>query len=107
MSNALNAAMALRSMQGICTSPHMGSHVKPRLCSIAISAAYSICCGLPPNSWLAATAAITQALPTSPWQPTSAPEMEALCLMTLANRPAVAMARSISLSENSCAFFRW
>ena len=33
---------------------------------VAISAAYSICCGLPPNSWLAATAAITQALPTSP-----------------------------------------
>ena len=37
------AATALRSMQGICTRPFTGSQVRPRLCSMAISAAYSIC----------------------------------------------------------------
>jgi glycerol dehydrogenase len=36
------AATALRSMQGICTRPFTGSQVKPRLCSMAISAAFSI-----------------------------------------------------------------
>ena len=46
---ALPAEMALRSMHGICTSPPIGSHVRPRLCSIAISAAFSTCCGVPPR----------------------------------------------------------
>ena len=36
-------------MQGICTSPHTGSQVMPRWCSSPISAAYSICEGLPPK----------------------------------------------------------
>ena len=77
---AFIAPMALRSMQGICTSPAIGSQVSPRLCSMPISAAFSICSGVP---FIAATrpaAAIEQATPTSPWQPISAPEIEALRL---------------------------
>ena len=75
---ALMAAIALRSMQGICTSPLTGSQVRPRLCSIAISAAFSIWLRLPPSTAVNPAAAIEQATPTSPWQPTSAPEIEAL-----------------------------
>lgn len=37
-------------LQGICTNPHTGSQVIPRWCSNPISAAYSICAGLPPNN---------------------------------------------------------
>lgn len=37
---ALMAAMALRSMQGIWTRPAIGSQVRPRLCSMPISAAF-------------------------------------------------------------------
>ena len=44
-------------MQGICTSPQTGSHVSPKWCSRPISAAYSICEGVPPKSWQAAAAA--------------------------------------------------
>ena len=46
-SSALAAAYALRSMHGICTSPHTGSQVIPRWCSKPISAEYSICAGVP------------------------------------------------------------
>src|SRR5690348_16415452 len=38
---AFTEPIALRSMQGICTSPPMGSQVRPRLCSMPISAAFS------------------------------------------------------------------
>lgn len=38
---ARTAATALRSMQGICTRPQMGSQVRPRWCSMATSAVYS------------------------------------------------------------------
>ena len=48
-----------------------------------------------------AAAAIAQATPTSPWQPTSAPETEALVLTTLPNSPAVAKALNILESLNS------
>ena len=44
---AFTAPMALRSMQGICTSPPMGSQVMPRLCSMPISAACSTCALVP------------------------------------------------------------
>ena len=44
-----------------------------------ISAAFSTCSGLPPSISASAPAAIEQAVPTSPWQPTSAPEMDAVC----------------------------
>ncbi|KAG1377080.1 hypothetical protein G6F59_018209 [Rhizopus arrhizus] len=45
-----------------------------------ISAAFSIWLGLPPSAATRPPAAIEQATPTSPWQPTSAPEIEAFSL---------------------------
>ncbi len=45
-----------------------------------ISAAFSTCAGVPPSTAASAPAAIEQATPTSPWQPTSAPEMLAFSL---------------------------
>ena len=65
-SMALIAPMALRSMQGICTSPPMGSQVRPRLCSMAISAAFSIWALLAPSAAAKPAAAMEQATPTSP-----------------------------------------
>ena len=50
-------------MQGIWTSPPMGSQVRPRQCSIAISAAFSTCCGVPPRISASAPAAIDAAEP--------------------------------------------
>ena len=38
------------------------------------------CSGVPPITCVSAPAAIEQATPTSPWQPTSAPEIEAFSL---------------------------
>ncbi|CSA46242.1 Uncharacterised protein [Vibrio cholerae] len=63
---AFTAAMPLRSIHGTCTCPATGSQVKPRLCSIAISAAIQTCSGLPPKSSARPAAAIEQATPTSP-----------------------------------------
>lgn len=63
------AAMALRSMHGTCTCPATGSHVRPRLCSMAISAAMHTCAGLAPNSSARPAAAIEHATPTSPRNP--------------------------------------
>ena len=42
-----------------------------------ISAAFSTCSGVPPSTAANPPAAMEQATPTSPWQPTSAPEIEA------------------------------
>ncbi|EJW98935.1 hypothetical protein EVA_12956 [gut metagenome] len=55
---------------------------------------------------MAAAAVIAQATPTSPWHPTSAPEIEALCFTTLPTSPAVASERIILLSLNSYTFLR-
>ena len=99
--------MALRSMQGTCTSPQTGSHVSPRWCSRPISAAYSICEGVPPKSWHAAAAAMAHATPTSPWQPTSAPEIEELVLAMLPKSPAVARARRMRMRRKSREVARW
>jgi len=63
---ALTAAIALRSMHGTCTRPAIGSQVRPRLCSIAISAAFSTWRGVPPITSQSPAAAIEQADPTSP-----------------------------------------
>ncbi|MCY1536721.1 hypothetical protein D9M68_721900 [compost metagenome] len=87
---AFTAAMALRSMHGTCTSPPTGSQVRPRLCSRPISAAFSTCAGVAPRTSANPAAAIAQAEPTSPWQPTSAPEMEAFFLQRM---PTAAAAR--------------
>ena len=77
---ALTAPKALRSMQGICTSPPTGSQVMPRCAPCAISAAFSICAFEPPSAAQRPAAAIDEATPTSPWQPTSAPEIDAFIL---------------------------
>ena len=45
-----------------------------------ISAAFSTCSGVPPITAANAAAAMEQATPTSPWQPTSAPEIDAVSL---------------------------
>ena len=77
---AFTEPMAFRSMHGICTRPATGSQVSPRLCSMPISAAFSICSVVPCSAATRPAAAIEQATPTSPWQPISAPEIEALRL---------------------------
>src|SRR5690606_22897257 len=77
---AFTEPMALRSMHGICTNPPIGSQVRPRLCSMPISAAFSTCDMLAPSAAARPPAAIEQATPTSPWQPTSAPLIEAFSL---------------------------
>ena len=47
---------------------------------MAISAAFSTCALVPPSAAANPAAAIAAATPISPWQPTSAPEIEALRL---------------------------
>ena len=96
---ALIEATALRSMHGTWTSPPTGSHVRPRLCSMPISAAFSTCPGVPPSTSVRAAAAIEQAEPTSPWQPTSAPEIDAFSLMITPIAPAVSRKRTTPSSE--------
>jgi len=54
----------LRSMHGIWTSPSTGSHVRPRWCSMPISAACSIWRGDPPRRKAHAAAAMEHAVPT-------------------------------------------
>ena len=66
---ALTEATAFRSMHGICTRPPTGSHVRPRWCSMPISAAFSTCSGVPPNTAQSPAAAIEHATPTSPGSP--------------------------------------
>jgi len=96
---ALTEPTALRSMQGICTSPPTGSQVRPRLCSMPISAAFSTCSGVPPRTSARPAAAMEQAEPTSPWQPTSAPEMEAFSLNNSPMAPAASRKRTTPSSE--------
>jgi hypothetical protein len=77
---AIDDETALRSMQGTCTSPPAGSQVRPRWCSIAISAAFSTWRGVPPSAAQRAPDAIAQAVPTSAWHPPSTPEIDAFAL---------------------------
>mgnify|MGYP000235778415 CR=1 FL=1 len=63
---ALIAPIEFLSMHGIWTKPLIGSHVNPKLCSIPISAAFSICIAVPPKAAVKPAAAIEQATPTSP-----------------------------------------
>ena len=97
-SSARVAAIAFRSMHGTCTSPFTGSQVSPSMCSNAIPAEYSICSVVPPSRKHAAPAAIAQAVPTSAWQPASAPEIDALTLARLPITPATASASMQSSS---------
>src|SRR5262245_52242734 len=63
--HAFTAPNAQRSMQGTCTYPATGSHVMPRWCSSADSAAFSTTLGL--ASWAVAikAAAMADATPIS------------------------------------------
>ena len=58
-----------------------------------ISAAFSICSLLPLSAETRPAAAMEQATPTSPWQPISAPEMEAFCLYSMPTAAAVSRNR--------------
>ena len=54
-----------------------------------ISAAFSTCSTVPPSAAAKPPAAMEQATPTSPWQPTSAPDSEALYLYSRPTAAAV------------------
>ena len=64
-----------------------------------ISAAFSTCSGVPPSTSVSPAAAIEQAEPTSPWQPTSAPEIEAFSLNSTPIAPAVSRKRTMPSSS--------
>ena len=64
-----------------------------------ISAAFSTCSGVPPMTSARAPAAMEQAEPTSPWQPTSAPEIEAFSLNSNPIAAAVNRNRTTPSSE--------
>ncbi len=64
-----------------------------------ISAAFSTCSGLPPSTSASPPAAMEQAEPTSPWQPTSAPEMEAFSLKSMPIAPAASRKRTTPSSS--------
>ena len=72
--NAAAVPMALRAWQGTSTRPPTGSHARPRRFARVSDAASSACSGVPPKSCTSAAAAMAAALPTSAWQPPSAPE---------------------------------
>src|SRR5471032_2456626 len=76
-------------------------------CSMPISAAFSICALLPPSAATKPAAAIAQATPTSPWQPISAPEIDALRLHSMPMAADVSMKSRTpatgSLGRQSCA----
>ncbi|MNW13535.1 hypothetical protein D3C71_2115170 [compost metagenome] len=59
-----------------------------------ISAAFSTCCTVPPRTSHKAPAAMEHATPTSPWQPTSAPEIEAFSLYKIPMAAAVSRKRT-------------
>ena len=93
------AATAFLSMQGICTRPFTGSQVSPSMCSMDISAAYSICSMLMPRSSARPAEAMQHAVPTSAWQPHSAPDIEAFVFTIFPMSPAVARAFMICSSS--------
>ena len=64
-----------------------------------ISAAFSTWSGVPPRTSASPAAAIEHADPTSPWQPTSAPEMEAFSLNRIPTAAAVSRNRTTPSSE--------
>lgn len=55
--------------------------------------------GVPPRTSVRAAAAMEQAEPTSPWQPTSAPEMDAFCLNRTPIAPAASRKRTTPSSS--------
>jgi hypothetical protein len=71
-----------------------------------ISAAFSTCAGVPPSAAVRPAAAIEQATPTSPWQPTSAPEIEAFSLKSEPIAAAVNR-KTRTPSSFACGVKRW
>jgi hypothetical protein len=57
---------------------------------------------VPPNTAVSAAAAIEHATPTSPWQPTSAPEIEAFSLYRKPMAAAVSRKSTIPASFAPC-----
>ena len=80
-----------------------GSHVMPRWCSMAISAAQSTCSGLPPRSSVRAPAAMAEDTPISAWHPPMAAEMVAPFLNRLPISPATR--RNFRISSNPAWWF--
>jgi hypothetical protein len=76
---AFMAAMALRSMQGTCLAGHRVAG-QTQVVFHADLGGFTDVLGLPPISSVRPAAAMEQETPTSPWQPTSAPEMDAFIL---------------------------
>ena len=76
--STISASPAIRSAAS-SRPPRPDRQVRPRLCSMAISAALDLR-GRAAERRGQPAAAIEQATPTSPWQPTSAPEIEAFFL---------------------------
>ena len=64
-----------------------------------ISAAFSACFGVPPRTSHSAPAAMEQADPTSPWHPTSAPEIDAFSLYREPIAPAASKKDTTPLSD--------
>ena len=94
----LSFAGLISGMMTLVATPPTGSQVSPRLCSMPISAAFSTCSGVPPSTSARPAAAIAQAEPTSPWQPTSAPEIDAFFLHSAPT--AAAASRKVSTSRS-------
>ena len=65
-------------LAGVFHSPPTGSHTSPSIFIITVEAASRHCSGLPPMSSTAAEAAMAEAMPTSAWQPPTAPATVAL-----------------------------
>lgn len=81
LTKATEAAVALRFWQGTSTRPPTGSHTRPSNDIITFAPAARQRSGAPPASATAAAAAMAAALPTSAWQPPSAPDTLALRAM--------------------------
>src|SRR5690606_8494420 len=69
---ALDAGYLHQAANGVASKPQVVFH--------ADSAAFSTWAGVPPSTAASPAAAIEHATPTSPWQPTSAPEIDAFFL---------------------------
>ncbi|MCY1250243.1 hypothetical protein D9M72_638580 [compost metagenome] len=75
------------------------------MCSRPISAAFSNCSGLAPSTSANPAAAMAQAEPTSPWQPTSAPEIDAFFLHRMPTAAAPRKNATTSSSDASALNF--
>ena len=99
---ALTEATALRSMQGIWTRPPDRVAGQPQVVlDPDLGGVLDLLGGTPPRSSANPPAAIEHAEPTSPWHPTSAPEIDAFLLNSSPIAPAVSRKRTTASSSNS------